>query len=240
MSNVHSWYSWSSDNAVTPKWSLVADVFFRRVGAGGAPQQTLLRPGAMYQLTPGARVGGGYAYITTNPYGDDPIPATMPEHRIWEQLMLTQKFGSVGVTHRYRLEQRFIGVGDAADPTKVARFRKEGRFRYFGRAIHDLGRTTGPYLQAYDEVFITTGANTRTNWLDQNRLFLGGGYRFTPTWRLEVGYLEQRIWKSTGLKAERNHTLAVTLFSTGNSGTNGQDKRAGQTCRTNVQDSTPI
>ena len=215
VTNHHSWYSLFTDNAIGGRWALVTDVQFRREHGGGSPQQLLVRPGFLYQLTPGARVGGGYAYIVTHPYGDDPIPAAMPEHRVWEQLSLTHQLGDVGLTHRYRLEQRWIGVGDALQPSRVASFREESRFRYFVRAIHGLGRPTGPFLQAQNEVFVSGGSSARNNLLDQNRLFAGGGWRFTPTWRLEVGYLEQRIWKASGLKAERNHTLSVALFSTG-------------------------
>ena len=215
VTNWNSWYVFSSDNAISEHWSLVTDVLLRREHGGDSPQQTMVRPGILYQVAPGVRIGGGYGYVVTYPYGGDPIAAPLPEHRLWEQVSLSQQVGNFALTHRYRLEQRWIGVGDPVTPSRVASYREESRFRYFFRAIHNLGRPTGVFLQVYDEVFVTAGASARNNLLDQNRFFVGGGWRFTPMWRLEVGYMEQRIWKSSGLSAERNHTLSVTLHSTG-------------------------
>lgn len=214
VTNFNSWFSWSGENAIGDRWSLWTDLQLRREHGGGTPQQLLFRPGLTYAIAPGIRVGGGYAYIVTYPYGMDPIAAAVPEHRVWEQLSIAHRVGDLALTHRYRLEQRWIGVGDPVTPSHVANYREESRFRYLVRATHELGRATGLYLTAFDEVFITAGASTRNNLLDQNRVLIGGGWRFTPTWKLEVGYLEQRIWKASGLNAERNHTLSVSVFST--------------------------
>lgn len=214
VTNFNSWFSWYGENPIGTHWALWTDVLVRREHGGGTPQQLLIRPGLTYGIAPGIRVGGGYTYIVTYPYGMDPIAAAVPEHRAWEQLAITQRVGEFAFLHRYRLEQRWIGVSDPVAPSRIASYREESRFRYFFRTTHELGRATGLYLTAFDEVFITAGASTRNNLLDQNRVLVGGGWRFTPTWKLEVGYLEQRIWKASGLNAERNHTLSVSVFST--------------------------
>ena len=62
-------------------------------------------------------------------------------------------------------------------------------------------------LSIYDEVFISFGKKVTYNLPDQNRIYLGLGYKFNNYGTVNVGYLNQLIIKSNGLKAESNHTL---------------------------------
>ena len=82
---------------------------------------------------------------------------------------MSQQMGNFALTHRYRLEQRWIGVGDPVTPSRVASYREESRFRYLFRAIHGLGASSGAFLQVHNELFVTTGASARNNLLDQIR-----------------------------------------------------------------------
>ena len=47
------------------------------------------------------------------------------------------------------------------------------------------------YLAIYDEVFIGFGKNVNENIFDQNRVGILIGYRFSPSIRIEGGYLNQ-------------------------------------------------
>lgn len=218
--NTNTWYSVFGDHRLSGKWSLSYDVHVRRSGFPGLTwQQLLIRPGITYDLTPEARLTAGYAYISTHQYGDDPIAARFPEHRLWEQLALTQRTGGVTIAHRFRLENRFLGVmGNVGVPgvePTVDRWRFTQRFRYQLRGTKPFGSgPTGPYLTAFNEVFIGLGRDVQLNILEQNRLFAGAGWRFTPTLRAEAGYMEQQLIRSSGRRVERNHTLTVTLFTT--------------------------
>lgn len=219
--NTNTWYSVFGDHRLgKSRWSLWYDVHVRREGLPGERwQQLLIRPGVQFDLTADTRVGGGYAYINTHQYGDDPIPARFPEHRLWQQVALSQRTGGVAVAHRFRLENRWLGVmgplGVPGVEPEVERWRFTQRLRYQIRGTKPFGAgPTGPYATAFNEVFIGLGRDVQLNILEQNRLFAGVGWRFTPTWRAEAGYMEQQIIRASGRRVERNHTLTITLFST--------------------------
>jgi len=82
-------------------WGVHFDGQWRRQGVGQKWQQLLLRPGMNYDISTTAQASGGYAFIKSYPYGDYPARFTTPEHRIWQQLVLRQQIGKVGVAHRF-------------------------------------------------------------------------------------------------------------------------------------------
>jgi hypothetical protein len=58
-----------------------------------------------------------------------------------------------------------------------------------GKEIKD--KTT--YLAIYDEFFIGFGKHVNENIFDQNRVGILLGYRFSPSIRIEAGYLNQTL-----------------------------------------------
>ena len=50
-----------------------------------------------------------------------------------------------------------------------------------------------PYLAVYDEVFLGFGKNVNENIFDQNRFGILLGYKFSPTLRIEGGFLSQIV-----------------------------------------------
>ncbi|MFM7103911.1 MAG: DUF2490 domain-containing protein, partial [Flavobacteriales bacterium] len=68
------------------------------------------------------------------------------------------------------------------------------------------------FLSLYDEVFLGLGQNIAKNVLDQNRLYAALGWRFNAKFSLQLGYMNQYVIKSDGIKAERNHTLQAAIF----------------------------
>ncbi|WP_089321723.1 DUF2490 domain-containing protein [Pontibacter ummariensis] len=207
--NNNGWYMYFGDHKLSEKWGLHTEVQLRRYNVLKDPQQLLLRTGVNYYINPDAFVTLGYGFIETSPYGDYPAPDEFLEHRIYEQLQLKGSIGRIGLTHRYRLEQRWVESPLTSDYTYL------NRARYFLKAtIPVVGPTLDvnePYLAAYEEIFIGFGNNIRQNIFDQNRAYLALGYKFSPAAAAEVGYLNQIVQKANGVVFERNHTLQVGL-----------------------------
>jgi len=67
------------------------------------------------------------------------------------------------------------------------------------------------FLNNNDEIFLGFGKGIEKNVLDQNRFNIALGWRFTNNLNLQVGYLNQYIIKTDGVKIERNHTLLTSL-----------------------------
>ena len=109
------WYMYFGMNRLSDKISLHTEAQFRYYQTEGNFNQMLLRTGINFHVKPNAILTAGYAYIDTDPTfmeqgledgffnGNEIL-----EHRIFEQLILTNKVGEFLFEHRYRLEQRFI------------------------------------------------------------------------------------------------------------------------------------
>ncbi|MBM3577776.1 MAG: DUF2490 domain-containing protein [Alphaproteobacteria bacterium] len=173
---------------------------------GDALDQGLVRTGVGYALTDRASVWLGYAYVPTLPEAR----RTINEHRIWQQLTLTDFAPFGDLTSRSRLEQRFI---QGIDPV-------EWRFREFVRFSRPIAEGSPFSFILWDEVFVRLNSTTPTvrTGFDQNRGFAGIGYSFDRHARLEVGYLNQLVQTFVQTRTRRatdlrmNHILSTSLF----------------------------
>lgn len=221
VSNSNLWLVYAGDHPLRAgsRTGLHVEAQARRAELGAEWQQLLLRGGLTRALGSGVRAAAGYAFVQSWPYGDAPAPAAFPEHRTWQQVQLAHATRPIDWTHRYRLEQRWIGVTgvDPADPEAVTGWRYANRFRYQARATVPL-KSVSPVLQrayaaAYDEVFLGFGREVRFNTLDQNRLGVVMGLQVAPNFRAEAGYVYQYVLKASGRDTEHNHTLQAVLIS---------------------------
>ena len=110
---------------------------------------------------------------------------------------LSQKVAKVDFSHRFMLEQRFVGKYSDAQAIKESEFPLLHRMRYMVRMQVPLKgdeiQDKTPYLAVYDEVFVGFGQYVNANVFDQNRIGVLLGYRFNKTVRLEGGYLNQTL-----------------------------------------------
>ncbi len=214
--NTHLWVNYVGDHPLfgTP-WGLHLEVQNRLADFGEKWQQLLIRPGLNYTISPTLTVSAGYAYVETHPYGDYPALDEFPEHRLWEQAVLTRQALGLEWQHRLRLEQRRIGElqRNATGGYDVGNYRYENRIRYMLRTTVPLTADKKTYLALWDEVFFNFGSNVVKNYFDQNRLFIGVGRKLSDTTRLEIGYMEQTIQRRGGAIWENNHTVSVWLMS---------------------------
>ena len=217
--NLNAWFMYFGDHKVSDKWGVHLEAQFRRNNFFMDDQQLLLRTGINYHLSPQLMLTAGYCFVETYPYGGFPVKLTFPEHRLWEQVQIKTPLNAVEWVSRFRLEQRWsqnpiynAGAYELGDATYTNRFRLLNRF-----SIPLKGKTIGDksfYVSAYDEFFINFGEHVGINIFDQNRAYLALGYKIPKIGRLEIGYLNQLILKSDGIKEEFNHTFQVGLSST--------------------------
>lgn len=194
------WYNIFGTIKVGKKISLHTEYQWRRNDFIKSWQQSLLRVGVNYHINPRVVARLGYAWIETFPYGDIPINGLgrdFTEHRIFEMLQLNHKEGIVGISHRFMLEQRFVGRYSSALSKKEDEFPLLNRIRYMPRIQVPLkGKMNEPksaYLALYDEIFIGFGKNVTNNIFDQNRIGILLGYQFNKIIKIEAGYLNQTI-----------------------------------------------
>lgn len=198
--NSIGWYNYFGTFKVSEKIGIHTEYQFRRNELVTEWQQSLLRVGVNYQLHPNVQIRLGYAWIETWPYGDIPINGMgkdFTEHRIFQMVTITDKLSIIDLSHRFMLEQRWIGT--YADPTlnREDNYLFLNRLRYMFRVQVPLKGTEikakTPYLAIYDEVFIGFGENVNENVFDQNRVGILLGYQFNSLLRMEGGYLNQIV-----------------------------------------------
>lgn len=167
-------------------------------------QNVLLRPGLNYHINSKSIATVGYAYVASNRTVSD-ISGWIPEHRIWEQYIYNQRFTfdarSTTLQHRFRLEERFIGTAILdGDELKTEDYEFAMRLRYFVRMIMPLQKTesftNGAFVAFQDETFFNLKNNdkvTNGKVFDQNRAYVALGWRFSPKFDLEAGYMNQYV-----------------------------------------------
>jgi len=130
---------------------LYFDGQFRSGDRWAQTQQILLRPGFNYYLSSALTVTAGYAYVA-NRRTVNGVGGLLTEHRSWEQLMLTHRLflthkgPAASLTHRLRLEQRYLPKPLVDGNTLRSNGHVyAGRLRYFVRGIQPIGASgAGP------------------------------------------------------------------------------------------------
>jgi hypothetical protein len=196
--NSIGWYAFSANIKLKKAWTLHSEFQWRRDKLVSEPMQNLFRTGIGYTINPQLSVRAGYALAETYNYGDIPLNnlgKQFTEHRSWQMVNLNDKIKSFEISHRFMLEQRWIGRYSSAQVQKEDQFIFSNRFRYMFRVQMPLkGNTMAdntPYLAVYDELLIGFGKNVNENVFDQNRFAAFLGYRFNSKTRIEGGYLNQ-------------------------------------------------
>lgn len=222
--NTLGWYAGYGTFYLHKNVSLWAEYQWRRDDVITDWQQSLLRVGGQYHFKNDVSVAILYGYIISYPYGDFPAgPYTVPEHRITEQLVWNSAIGRLGLNHRIRLEQRFVGkVNQQAATYDVTDYTYLNRMRYQLRGTLPLNKPTMQdktfYLAAFDELFIGFGKNVNQNIFDQNRVGLLLGYQLNKVYRVEAGYFNQTVQQGGLVRGRQvyqyNHGLMINNYFT--------------------------
>ena len=155
----------------------------------------MLRTGINFAVRKDVSFNAGYTFAETFPYGDYPVATAFPEHRIFEQVVIKNPVGKMDISHRFTLEQRFVGKVLIQNGSKETDYTFLNRMRYRLRTEIPLNKTkqgkNGWSIAFQDEIFIGWGKNISANIFDQNRLAVLIGYKVNQNLKFEVGFLNQ-------------------------------------------------
>lgn len=198
--NSIGWYTYTGTFNLDKKWGIHAEYQWRRDNIITDWQQSLLRTGINFKVNQKLSLRAGYALAETYNYGDIPINGfgkQFTEHRTYQMATVNDKMGKLELSHRFMLEQRWIGRYTNASLTKEDEYFFVNRLRYMYRMQIPLkGEIIGdktPYAAIYDEILLGFGENVNENVFDQNRLGLLLGYRFSSKLRIEGGFISQIV-----------------------------------------------
>ncbi|MDM8176170.1 MULTISPECIES: DUF2490 domain-containing protein [Olivibacter] len=206
-----NWYAWFNNIKFNAKWGMNNDIQFRAGKNWNENSLILIRPGVNYYVSANQTASAGYAttLVTHKLTGDQP---RLTEHRIWEQYIITGRLLNIPVQHRFRLEQRFLKRPDESVFTQ--------RARYFIRGIIPINSplqqpfNKGWFLALQNELFfnIQNKDNVNGSLFDQNRAYAAFGYRFSPKYDLEIGYMNQFSKRNTQPNL-LNHIAQIAFYT---------------------------
>ena len=222
--NAIGWYNYFGTFKISDKLGIHAEYQFRRNKIISEWQQSLLRLGINYQINPKLQFRFGYAWIETFPYGRFPINVMMKdftEHRMFQMATITDNISIVDLSHRFMLEQRWVGRYSNTSQTREEEFIPSHRLRYMFRMQIPLKRKESKdklsYLAIYDEIFVGFGKNVTENIFDQNRLGVVLGYKFASLVRIEAGYLNQILQLGREVNNQNvfqnNHGIIINVYA---------------------------
>lgn len=223
--NSNLWVSHWGDHRLSTHWGFHTEAHWRRADMGVHWQQLLLRPAVNYHLGEQVMFTLGYSYYMNYPYGDYPIPFPAWEHHLFQQIQLNQPISRLRISHRFRMEERFIArlVPGDEDPAEgeLDGYTYQSRFRYrvwFTLPLGKIDRSgTGVFTaNLYDEVFLNFGDSQRLDYIQQNRISALLGYQVSQPLNVLVGYLLQNIQRPGAADGadlvEMNSTLHMVLI----------------------------
>lgn len=192
------WYNYFGTFRISGKFGIHTEYQFRRTQLIQDWQQSLLRVGLNYQPNASLQLRLGYAWIVSFPYGDIPINAfgkQFTEHRLFQMATISDKISQVELTHRFMLEQRWIGRYSDPGLKHEDQYPMFNRMRYMFRLQFPLNghqqSAHSFYMAAYDEVLIGFGSNVGENIFDQNRIAFLLGYKPVGFTKIEAGFINQ-------------------------------------------------
>ncbi|WP_058518519.1 DUF2490 domain-containing protein [Legionella parisiensis] len=201
-----SWFNVTATGKTHSKDKILSRVLYwletqERIGDDSSRfSQILVRPGLGYALTENLSIWVGYAWIytgipnTSNPFEED---------RIWQQLLWIKSNRYLTFTSRTRTEQRFL-----ENNPKTAY-----RFRELIKISVPIKQYTKFSFVASDELFLHknnfVGKNSRG--FDQNRFFIGFGYKINPITTTEIGYMNQYI-RRFGVPDFLSNIVSINFF----------------------------
>ncbi|KTC93760.1 DUF2490 domain-containing protein [Legionella drozanskii] len=163
--------------------------------------QILFRPGLGYALTKNLSMWMGYGWIRT---GVPLTNAPFGEHRIWEQLLWEKTNPHFTFISRTRLEQRYF----------QNRFKMAFRVRQLLRLVVPLDDRSRFSFVSNDELFWHHNdyiGRKNSEGFDQNRYFIGLGYKINTNATTEIGYMNQYI-RRFDVPNFLAHIVSVNLF----------------------------
>lgn len=201
----NGWLFWSHQQKLSERWQFSSDVQVRSADRLGYANTLLIRPGVGYKLKADQTVTVGYTYFGTwERENNESVHEN--EHRAFEQFQIEKKIQRIEITNRFRFEQRFLNQeGD--------HFFAQ-RFRYYITTqiplVTDPLFEKGIFMTVQNELFLNVQGQKKlgTKLYDQNRSYLGLGYRFNKLFEAEAGYMFRYIIDET---KTRNNILQVSV-----------------------------
>lgn len=197
----NGWLFWSHQQKIGERWQFSSDVQARSADKMDYVNTLLIRPGIGYKIAANQTLTFGYTYFGT---WEKENGRTIYEHenRIFEQFQIENEIRKVEITNRVRYEQRFM----YQQYHRVFTQRLRHYFMVQVPLLADPLFTRGLYTALQNEIFVNVQGQEHLNKriFDQNRTYMGVGYRFSQNLELEAGYMFRYIIEQENTNIRNN------------------------------------
>lgn len=189
-----TWYMYNGSHKVSDKFALKTMAHFRYYEVASEFQQEIYRLGVNYKLNSTINLTLGYSFVNTDTSYKIPS-STINEHRIYEDFNISSKIKKINLSHRIRLEHRFLNSSDSH------------WFRYNLNASYPISDEWSFY--AFNEIFLNIDKSKR---FVQNWTGAGFLHKLNSTLKIKAGYFQIKLPNNTfkrlqiGVILNTNHT----------------------------------
>lgn len=177
-----SWYTYGSSHRLNERFSLNPYAELRFYEASSNYNLAFVSLRGNYHLNNNQSIGVGYAYLDIDTIFEFDNEPNVNEHRLFEQYTKSHKIKNLTVSHRGRLEQRFLDFYDREELQN--RFRYKLQFKFDVDEMLFLVMSEEPFVNFQDQVF------------HENRFYAGLGLNVLKNSQIQLGYLKQHIRKN--------------------------------------------
>jgi hypothetical protein len=221
-----TWLSYFGDQPFTNTLALHLEGSYRHTFPFDRPEQYMLRSGLTVDYGHGLSSLFAYTYQVSYPFEEGTAsPASpsgkQPEHRILEQLQFQHRFIRVGekrvtLTHRFRVEQRWLGT--ATEGASVTDWKFAERARYRLTAKIPLKTTSWPivpdYISVFNEVYTGFGPHSGKSPFYANVDYGAFGWNLGSMFAFELGYQHRNAPIANGVIGRNDNELQLLILST--------------------------
>lgn len=218
------WHKTEINEIFDNKFGVGVDYVYRsknEMNTGGmfdSHARTSIRPWIHYQFSKNARLSvSPLGYMYTNEYiGKLEDYDRLPFHelRTTFQFFHHYKHNNPKWMHtwRYRYELRWQEIAGTDTYRNFSRFRFRYRLRYVINR-DDFYENNMLYAAVSNEIGLNIGKNVTYNTFNQNRLYVGFGYRFLDAARVELRYVNRfRTRGSTGIEFDYDQGVMLGIY----------------------------
>jgi len=213
------WYTYNNTIRFNEKWSLQSEVQERRFFNPGAQHQLVIRSNIYRKLIENWSASAGMTYFLQSPQDPESESNLMvPELRPDIGFDNKQKLAFMTISHRYKMEARFMHDFANDELTGGYRF-LSFRFRY--QLGFDIPVWRNPdtreerlSLKIKEEILLNAGSKIVKNTFDQNRIYAGLNYRINPDFSVEAGYLNWYQQRASGTDYYDRDIIRFSVFHT--------------------------
>lgn len=218
------WHKTEANTMINDKLGYGFDWVYRRkneMNEGSmfdAPLRNSFRPWINYQTSKLSRLSiSPIGYMNTNEYIGKPEDYNRLPFNEWRstfQFLHHTKTSNGKWMHtwRYRYELRWQENPVLENYRFFTRFRLRYRFRYMINT-NDFYENKTLYAAVSNEIGLNMGKNVVLNTFNQNRLYVGLGYRFLNAARVELRYLDRfRTRGATGYEFDQDKGIMLGIY----------------------------